>query len=127
MSDMEEEVHCSRNRGIVGTNCKARIIVRDRVLKGSWCIKEVELEHNHELQPDSVRLMRCHRELSLFVKKQLKINKCVGLAQNKSICTTFIQAEKAHGWKRSKSGSDKSHGCHSDNLNINLIQVSILL
>jgi hypothetical protein len=39
-----EEGFGSRERGVLGTGCRARIVVRDRLLQGSWCIGEVVLE-----------------------------------------------------------------------------------
>jgi FAR1 DNA-binding domain len=74
----EEGFDC-RSKGSIGTGCRAKIVLRDRLLRGCWSIEEVILEHNHELTPDSVRLMRCHRDIPLFVKKQLEINELAGL------------------------------------------------
>lgn len=87
-----KEGFSARTRGILGTGCRARIVLRDRQLSGCWTIEEACLEHNHELAPDSVRLMRCHRDIPFFVKKQLEINELAGLAQNKSIQAVFTQS-----------------------------------
>lgn len=88
----EQEGFQSRKRGILGTGCRARVVLKDRQLNGQWMIEDASLDHNHELLPDCVRLMRCHRELPVFVKKQLEINELAGLAQNKSIHAVFTQS-----------------------------------
>lgn len=80
-----------REHGLLATGCKARVVLRDKSLCGTWTVEQVELEHNHELIPDCVRLMRCHRSLPEFVKKTLEINELAGLAQSKSMHAVFTQ------------------------------------
>ncbi|KAG1327284.1 protein FAR1-RELATED SEQUENCE 6 [Cocos nucifera] len=74
-----------RTKPAVKTECKAMMVIRDRHLENRWKVEVVELEHNHPLEPDMVRFMKCFRELPASVKGQLQINDKVAESINKSI------------------------------------------
>ncbi|KAJ3683248.1 hypothetical protein LUZ60_013475 [Juncus effusus] len=81
-----------RKHGVQSTQCLARIRVKDFNVDGHWTVEFVELDHNHELFPDLVRYMRCHRMIPNFVRRQLEINDEAGIPINRSIHSMFTQA-----------------------------------
>ncbi|XP_072997837.1 protein FAR1-RELATED SEQUENCE 6-like [Typha latifolia] len=63
-----------RRRPIVKCGCRAMMVIKDPSLRDAWVVDYVILKHNHPLDPDRVRFMKCFRELPISIKMQLHIN-----------------------------------------------------
>ncbi|RYQ97576.1 hypothetical protein Ahy_B08g093657 [Arachis hypogaea] len=58
-----------------GINCPARIYVHILKDVGLWTIFKVVLNHSHPGCPDQVEMLKQHRELSMFVRRNIETNK----------------------------------------------------
>jgi FAR1 DNA-binding domain len=52
-------------RAVVGTECKTSIIIGDNDFTGTWVICTINLEHNHDLNPDSSFLIPSYRYIPI--------------------------------------------------------------
>ena len=68
-----------KRRGNVGTCCKACIKLGDTDLSGTWVVKNVILEHNHELLPETTFLISGYRYIPNRYQKLLEYNEDQGL------------------------------------------------
>ncbi|OAY69125.1 Protein FAR1-RELATED SEQUENCE 6 [Ananas comosus] len=84
-----------RRRPIVKCGCRAMMVIKDPALKDSWVIDYVILKHNHPLDPDRVRFMKCFRELPITIKRQLHVNEFQGTLPTMPINAKF-QDEVRH-------------------------------
>ncbi|XP_015960283.1 protein FAR1-RELATED SEQUENCE 6-like [Arachis duranensis] len=55
-----------------GLNCLARIYVHIMKDVGLWTISKVVLNHSHPCCPDQAKMLKQHRELSMFVRRTIK-------------------------------------------------------
>lgn len=65
-------------------NCFARLSVILRS-NGYWQVTKLQIEHNHELDPNMSRFMRAHKSLSPILKKMLKAHDIIGIGPSKSL------------------------------------------
>jgi FAR1 DNA-binding domain len=73
-----------RNRPILATECKARITIADPSFANTWTITKVNLEHNHELVPDSSHRITTHRDIPIHFQKELESNDDQGIPPSKN-------------------------------------------
>jgi FAR1 DNA-binding domain len=74
-----------RNRPILATECKAKITIADPSFANIWIISKVNLEHNHELVPNTSHRITTHRDIPLRFQKELETNDVQGIPPSKNI------------------------------------------
>jgi FAR1 DNA-binding domain len=58
IKDCDKSSIPERRRAIVGTECKAGITIGDNDFTGTWVVCTINLEHDHDLNPDSFFLFQ---------------------------------------------------------------------
>lgn len=94
-----------RRRPIVKCGCRAMMVIKDPALKDSWVIDYVILKHNHPLDPDRVRFMKCFRELPITIKRQLHVNEFQGTLPTMPINAVISQAAENMSSSSNQKGS----------------------
>jgi hypothetical protein len=69
-----------RRRGFVGTGCPACIKLRPSNTRDGWVVIEVNVEHNHILQPDSSFLISGFRYIPVRYQQMLDFHDDSGMA-----------------------------------------------
>ncbi|XP_008775026.2 protein FAR1-RELATED SEQUENCE 6-like [Phoenix dactylifera] len=97
----------SRRKPVVRTECKAMMVIKDQHFQNRWVVDDLILEHNHPLDPDMVRFMKCFREFPSSVKRKLQINDDAGMPLDNS--TTAVSSQGV----RNENGSFTKRFCRN--------------
>lgn len=74
-----------RNKGYIGTGCKACVKLGDSDLSGNWVVKKVILGHNHDLVPETAFLIAGFRYIPNQYQRLLEFNEDQGLVVSVNI------------------------------------------
>jgi len=82
---VDGEPESERRRPTVGTHCKAFLKVSDYDQNGKWVVRAVNLEHNHELLPESSFLIPAFRYIPVRYQNMLEYNEDQGISPGDNI------------------------------------------
>ncbi|XP_058217567.1 protein FAR1-RELATED SEQUENCE 5-like [Rhododendron vialii] len=73
------------------TGCKAHMNISLQV-DGKWMLNSIELNHNHEMDPEKVKYLRCYRNIPPHSKRIIELHAAAGITMNKTIASCVIEA-----------------------------------
>ncbi|KAI8536158.1 hypothetical protein RHMOL_Rhmol10G0234800 [Rhododendron molle] len=73
------------------TGCKAHMNISLQV-DGKWMLNSIELNHNHEMDPEKVKYFRCYRNIPPHSKRIIELHAATGITMNKTIASCVIEA-----------------------------------
>jgi FAR1 DNA-binding domain len=85
IKDCDESSIPERRRAIVGTECKAGITIGDNGFTGTWVVCTINLEYNHDLNPDSSFFIPSYRYIPIRFQKMLEYNEDLGMTLKDNI------------------------------------------
>ncbi|XP_010268166.1 PREDICTED: protein FAR1-RELATED SEQUENCE 5-like isoform X2 [Nelumbo nucifera] len=77
-SDVNEKGNIKRRMAITRVGCKAQLWVK-RQPSGMWVVKQFQREHNHELTPMKVHILRSHKNIFRNLKEYVETLKGAGV------------------------------------------------
>jgi FAR1 DNA-binding domain len=85
IKDCDKSSIPERRRAVVRTECKASITIGYNDFIGTWVVCTINLEHNHDLNPDSSFLIPSYRYIPIRFQKILEYNEDLGMAPKNNI------------------------------------------
>ncbi|KAI8546262.1 hypothetical protein RHMOL_Rhmol07G0103100 [Rhododendron molle] len=73
------------------TGCKAHMNISLQV-DGKWMSNSIELNHNHEMDPEKVKYLRCYRNIPRHSQRIIELHAAAGITMNKTIASCVIEA-----------------------------------
>ncbi|KAI8564207.1 hypothetical protein RHMOL_Rhmol03G0164200 [Rhododendron molle] len=72
-------------------DCKAGMNISLQV-DGKWMLNSIELNHNHELDPEKAKYLKCYRTLPPHAMRTIELNTAAGINMNQIIASCVIEA-----------------------------------
>ncbi|GAB2264264.1 hypothetical protein Droror1_Dr00026398 [Drosera rotundifolia] len=81
------------------TDCPARMNI-SLMDNGKWRLNSFVMEHNHEMDLEAAKYMKCNQALKLHVQREIEFNRAAGIRMNATITSAVRQLEghKNLGW-----------------------------
>ncbi|KAI8536262.1 hypothetical protein RHMOL_Rhmol10G0243100 [Rhododendron molle] len=89
--------------------CKAGMNISLQV-DGKWMLNSIELNHNHEMDPEKVKYLKCYRNIPPHTMRAIELNTAAGITLNKIIASCEIEA----GGPDNLKWTDKDARNHKD-------------
>ncbi|XP_058189482.1 protein FAR-RED IMPAIRED RESPONSE 1-like [Rhododendron vialii] len=71
--------------------CKAGMNISLQV-DGKWMLNSIQLNHNHEMDPEKVKYLKCYRSIPPHSMRTIELNTAAGITLNKIIASCEIEA-----------------------------------